>query len=211
MAAGAGDRAAGPLNDDFTLMLCLAVVAIGLAFFGWLSWTNYHGAISAVAADVLKWQIQIIHRFTPALDGLYQTIASANFDTVTISDILTAREFDRALSARSGDHLHSRARRPLLHARRAVPIHAQARSRGPHPGAHAVFPSDRSVYASQPASRILAARCIAPVRPRSAYARLGAAFCQYRARPPRLSSSRCLMSGRRWRPSLLSSGQCGAA
>jgi intracellular multiplication protein IcmP len=90
MAAGAGTRASGPLIDDFPLMLCLAVVAIGLSFFGWLSWTTYHGAISAVAADVLEWQIQIIHRFTPALDGLYQTIASANFDTVTISDILAA-------------------------------------------------------------------------------------------------------------------------
>jgi intracellular multiplication protein IcmP len=89
MAASTGNRAAGPLNDDFTLMLCLAVVAIGLAFFGWLSWTTYHGAISAVAADVLESQIQIIHRFTPALDSLHQTIASANFDTVTISDILT--------------------------------------------------------------------------------------------------------------------------
>lgn len=89
MAAGSGNRAAWPSNDDFTF-LSLAVVAIGLGFFGWLGWTNYHGAISAVAADVLEWQIQIIHRFTPALDRLYQTIASANFDAVTISEILAA-------------------------------------------------------------------------------------------------------------------------
>ncbi|WP_158746698.1 hypothetical protein [Acidisphaera sp. L21] len=89
MAAGTGNRAAWPSNDDFTF-LSLAVIAIGLAFFGWLGWTHYHGAISAVVADGLEYQIQIIHRFTPALDGLYQTIASANFDAVTIPEILTA-------------------------------------------------------------------------------------------------------------------------
>jgi intracellular multiplication protein IcmP len=89
MAAGTGNRAAWPSNDDFTF-LSLAVVAIGLGFFGWLGWTDYHAAISAVAAEVLEWQIRLIHHFTPALDGLYRTIAAANFDTVAISEILTA-------------------------------------------------------------------------------------------------------------------------
>ncbi|WP_158803510.1 hypothetical protein [Acidisoma sp. L85] len=89
MAAGAGNGASWPSNDDFTF-LSLAVVVIGLVFFGWLGWTNYHGSIVAIAADVLEWQIRVVHQFTPALDGLYQTIASANFDTVTISEILTA-------------------------------------------------------------------------------------------------------------------------
>jgi intracellular multiplication protein IcmP len=89
MAAGTGNRAAWPSNDDFTF-LSLAVVAIGLGFFGWLGWTNYHGAISAVAADGLEWQIKLIHHFTPALDGLYRTILAANDDAVTISEILTA-------------------------------------------------------------------------------------------------------------------------
>src|ERR1700755_2071468 len=53
MAAGTGNRAAWPSNDDFTF-LSLAVVVIGLAFFGWLGWTNYHADISAVAAALLK-------------------------------------------------------------------------------------------------------------------------------------------------------------
>jgi intracellular multiplication protein IcmP len=89
MAAGTGNRAAWPSNDDFTF-LSLGVVAIGLCFFGWLGWTNYHGVISAVVADVLEWQIKLIQHFTPALDGLYRTILAANDDAVTISEILTA-------------------------------------------------------------------------------------------------------------------------
>jgi intracellular multiplication protein IcmP len=89
VAAGTGNRAAWPSNDDFTF-LSLGVVAIGLCFFGWLGWTNYHGVISAVAADGLEWQIKLIHHFTPALDGLYRTIITANFDAVTVPEILTA-------------------------------------------------------------------------------------------------------------------------
>jgi intracellular multiplication protein IcmP len=89
MAAGTGNRAAWPSNDDFTF-LSLAVVVIGLAFFGWLGWSNYHATISEVAAEVLEWQIRLIHHFTPALDGLYRTIAAANFDAVTVPEILTA-------------------------------------------------------------------------------------------------------------------------
>jgi intracellular multiplication protein IcmP len=89
MAAGTGNRAAWPSNDDVTF-LSLAVVAIGLGFFGWLGWTSYHAEISAVAAAVLQWQIRLIHHVTPALDGLYRTIAAANFDAVTVPEILTA-------------------------------------------------------------------------------------------------------------------------
>jgi intracellular multiplication protein IcmP len=89
MAGGTGHRAAWPSNDDFTF-LSLAVVAIGAGFFGWLGWTNYHAAISEFAAGLLEWQIRLIHHFTPALDGLYRTIAAANFDAVTVSEILTA-------------------------------------------------------------------------------------------------------------------------
>ena len=88
MAAGQGNRAAWPSNDDFTF-LSLAVVAIGLAFLGWIGWTNYHGAISAVIADVAMGQIRIVHRFTPALDGVYQTVANAKYDAVTVREILT--------------------------------------------------------------------------------------------------------------------------
>lgn len=89
MAVGSGSRAAWPSNDDFTF-LSLAVVVIGLAFFGWLGWSNYHADISALAAALFKWQIRLIHHFTPALDGLYRTIVAANFDAVTIPEILTA-------------------------------------------------------------------------------------------------------------------------
>jgi len=90
MPVGQGsNRAAWPSNDDFTF-LSLAVVAIGLAFFGWLGWTHYHAEISGVAAAMLHWQIRIIHHFTPALDGLDRTIAAANLDAVTVPEILTA-------------------------------------------------------------------------------------------------------------------------
>ena len=89
MAVGSGNRAAWPSNDDFTF-LSLAVVVIGLAFFGWLGWSNYHADISALAAVLFKWQIRLVHQFTPALDGLYRTIVAANFDAVTIPEILTA-------------------------------------------------------------------------------------------------------------------------
>jgi intracellular multiplication protein IcmP len=89
MAIGQGNRAAWPSNDDFTF-LSLAVIAIGLAFLGWVGWTNYHGAISGVVAQVLHWQIRVVHHFTPALDGLDRTIASANLDAVTVPEILTA-------------------------------------------------------------------------------------------------------------------------
>jgi intracellular multiplication protein IcmP len=89
MPVGQGSRAAWPSNDDFTF-LSLAVVAIGLAFFGWLGWTHYHAEISAVAAAMLHWQIRIIHHFTPALDGLDRTIAAANLNAVTVPEILTA-------------------------------------------------------------------------------------------------------------------------
>jgi len=88
MAAGTGTRAAWPSNDDFTF-LSLAVIAIGLGFFGWLGWTNYHAAISEFVAGLLEWQIRLIHHFTPALDGRYRTIATANFDAVTVPEILT--------------------------------------------------------------------------------------------------------------------------
>ena len=86
--AGQGNRAAWPSNDDFTF-LSLAVIAIGLAFLGWVGWTNYHGAIAGVIAAVARWQIGIVHHFTPALDGLDRTIAAANHDAVTVQEILT--------------------------------------------------------------------------------------------------------------------------
>ena len=89
MPVGQGNRAAWPSNDDFTF-LSLAVVVIGLAFFGWLGWSHYHAEISAVAAAMLHWQIRIIHHFTPALDSLDRTIATANLDAVTVPEILTA-------------------------------------------------------------------------------------------------------------------------
>jgi len=88
MAAGQVNRAAWPSNDDFTF-LSLAVVAIGLAFLGWIGWTNYHGAISGVIAVVAMWQIKLVHHFTPALDGMYRTIATANYDAVTVREILS--------------------------------------------------------------------------------------------------------------------------
>ncbi|MDQ2804618.1 MAG: hypothetical protein M3Y41_18765, partial [Pseudomonadota bacterium] len=87
MAAGQGNRAAWPSNDDFTF-LSLAVIAIGLSFLGWIGWTNYHGAISGLIAVMAMWQIRVVHHFTPALDGLYRTIATANLDAVTLREIL---------------------------------------------------------------------------------------------------------------------------
>jgi intracellular multiplication protein IcmP len=85
---GQGNRAAWPSSDDFTF-LSLAVVAIGLAFFGWLAWTSYHALISAGVAAIAHWQIGLVHHFTPALDTLDQTIATANLDAVTVPEILT--------------------------------------------------------------------------------------------------------------------------
>ncbi len=87
MATGQNARSAWPSNDDFTF-LSLAVVVIGLAVLGWLGWIHYHGEISAVVAWVAHWQIRIVHHFTPALDGLDQTIAVANMELVTIPEIL---------------------------------------------------------------------------------------------------------------------------
>jgi intracellular multiplication protein IcmP len=82
-----GNRAAWPSNDDFSF-LSLAVVVIGLAFFGWIGWTNYHAEISGVVADVAHWQIGLIRHFTPKLDDLDQTIAVANLDAVSFPEIL---------------------------------------------------------------------------------------------------------------------------
>ncbi len=87
MAGGQGNRAAWPSNDDFTF-LSLAVTLIGLTFLGWLGWTNYHGAISGVVAAGARWQIGIVHHFTPALDELDRTIAAADPDAVTMPEIL---------------------------------------------------------------------------------------------------------------------------
>ena len=89
MAAGQGSGGAWPSNDDFTF-LSLAVVMLGLAFFGWLGWTNYHAAIAGVVADVARWQIGLVHHFSHSLDGLDRTIATADLDSVTLAEILSA-------------------------------------------------------------------------------------------------------------------------
>lgn len=88
MAAGQGSGGAWPSNDDFTF-LSLAVVVLGLAFFGWLGWTNHHGVIAGVVADVARWQIGLVHHFSHSLDGLDRTIATADLASVTVAEILS--------------------------------------------------------------------------------------------------------------------------
>jgi intracellular multiplication protein IcmP len=87
MMAMHGNRAAWPSNDDFTF-LSLAVVVVGLGFFGWIGWTNYHAEISGGVAEVAHWQIGLIRHFTSKLDDLDQTISAADLDAVTLPEIL---------------------------------------------------------------------------------------------------------------------------
>jgi intracellular multiplication protein IcmP len=82
-----GNRAAWPSSDDFTI-LSLAVVMIGLGFFGWIGWTNYHAEISGIVAEVAHWQVGLVRHFTPKLDGVDRAIAAANLDAVTFPEIL---------------------------------------------------------------------------------------------------------------------------
>jgi intracellular multiplication protein IcmP len=87
MPGGQGNRSAWPSNDDFTF-LSLAVVVIGLGFFGWLGWTNYHAEVSGVVAHLARWEICLVSIFTPALNGLDQTVENANLNAVTVPEIL---------------------------------------------------------------------------------------------------------------------------
>src|ERR1700710_1173291 len=87
MPGGQGSRSAWPSNDDFTF-LSLAVVVIGLSFLGWLGWTNYHAEVSGVVAHLAHLEIRIVSTFTPALNGLDQTVGNANLNAVTVPEIL---------------------------------------------------------------------------------------------------------------------------
>ena len=84
--ANQGNRAAWPSNDDFTF-LSLVVLVIGVAFFGWLAWTSYHGIIAGYVGQLAHWQIVLIQFFTTDLDQLDDIIRNANDDAVTVSEI----------------------------------------------------------------------------------------------------------------------------
>ena len=58
-------RASWASNDDH-LLLSLAVIAFGLAFYGWLLWSNYHTEISAGVVRLAHWHIHVIRRFAAA-------------------------------------------------------------------------------------------------------------------------------------------------
>lgn len=62
-------RPSWPSNDDTTLVCCVVIV-VGLGFFAWLLWSNYHTAISAGFVEAAHWHIRALQRVTQAPDAL---------------------------------------------------------------------------------------------------------------------------------------------
>lgn len=72
---GGGARS-WPSDDDYTV-LSLVVVVFGLGFGGWLLWQDQHGPISAVAMEVMHWEMRLIHNFTDRFDHADRQVLTA--------------------------------------------------------------------------------------------------------------------------------------
>ena len=84
---GTNARAAWPSNDDYTL-LCLPVLAGGLAVFAYLLWTSWHEQIVAVVAALQHWQMRLLHRVSDGLDAQDRLLRSADYATVTAGQMV---------------------------------------------------------------------------------------------------------------------------
>ena len=82
-----GGRAAWASNDDYIAIGC-AIILIGLGFFAYQAWLNYHAEISWGVFHLQHWKMQLIAHFTDAYLQQDASILAAHPEKADIWQLL---------------------------------------------------------------------------------------------------------------------------
>lgn len=86
-SGGGGGRAAWASNDDYLVIGC-AIVLIGLGFFAYLAWINYHAEISWGVFHLQHWKMGLIAHFSDEYAGQDASVLAAHPDKADIWQLL---------------------------------------------------------------------------------------------------------------------------
>lgn len=84
MTQGGSGRGSAWASEDDMLLFSLIIVVVGLAVFGYLSWSYYHGEISAAVIAWRRWEIGLLSRVTDTFAVADKQMAGANPYQVTV-------------------------------------------------------------------------------------------------------------------------------
>ena len=85
-SSGSG-RAAWASNDDYIAIGC-AIILIGVGFFAYLAWDNYHAEISWGVFHLQHWKMQVIARFTNEYAQQDASVLAAHPEKASIWQLL---------------------------------------------------------------------------------------------------------------------------
>jgi intracellular multiplication protein IcmP len=77
MAPQPAARAGAGSSSDYTI-LSLGVIVLGLGFGGWVLWQEQHGAVSAIAMNIMHGEMRLAHQFTSRYDVADAQVLAAN-------------------------------------------------------------------------------------------------------------------------------------
>ena len=85
MTPTSSGRGSAWASEDDMLLFSFIIIVVGLAVFGYLAWSSYHGEISAAVIAWRRWEIGLLSRFTDAFAVADKQMVAANPYQVTIA------------------------------------------------------------------------------------------------------------------------------
>ena len=85
MTPTSSGRGSAWASEDDMLLFSFIIIVVGLAVFGYLAWSSYHGEISAAVIAWRRWEIGLLSRVTDTFAVADKQMAAANPYQVTIA------------------------------------------------------------------------------------------------------------------------------